>query len=220
MLDRVQPSWKHERKLSVPQSLSVCSNRSGWGVACLAFHLVRVVRGEEMMSWQLSAHWSNHHGVMSDTHRLDKQGPNTNSIKTERHQATPISSFWHEVVSFTEFARVCGNHFTFHLLMETMRCGWKLRDTSKWTFELRPFYHIYCFQDQKWTFTLKFIPVSHRWDAVKFKTQEWYANLLVSPFCLSIECIEWPGNESMLMQNLIFTQTHTLRMRQVETDRE
>lgn len=51
----------------------------------------------------------------------------TNSIKTDGHQT--ISSF--KVVSFSELALVRTTQFTFHWLMNTMRCGWKLRKVPK-----------------------------------------------------------------------------------------
>lgn len=51
----------------------------------------------------------------------------TNSIKTDGRQT--ISSF--KVVSFSELALVRTTQFTFHWLMNTMRCGWKLRKVPK-----------------------------------------------------------------------------------------
>lgn len=79
-------------------------------------------KGNDVTATQCSVRsslWCN----VSDPHRLDLLWPNTNSIKTDRHQAPPISSFWGVVVSFLKSAQVSRQSIYW----------WKLQDVTEST---------------------------------------------------------------------------------------
>lgn len=111
-------------------------------------------KGNDVTATQCSVRsslWCN----VSDPHRLDLLWPNTNSIKTDRHQAPTISSFWGVVVSFLKSAQVSRQQ-TIHLLMKTARCDWKHPKSQGADAECRLFCYC-CAVPEVQTFLLKFL---------------------------------------------------------------